>query len=343
MLAAVALLMVVSAPAPVATAQSAQAGLPRRLDSYVSNVVRPSAAERRQLLGGEPFTTLLKADPSKEVAVFGAVWIQAPIKAYVDKVKDIENFERGEAFRVTKLISTPPRLEDFDRLLLPDEDLSDLRSCRVGDCELKLGERALLAMRAEVDWDAPDARVAANAVMRRFALDYVTGYLQGGNSRLAVYRDSARPRFVARELQAMVNNMPSLTTYWPNIRRYLTGFPNVVLPDSTSFLYWQEAQFGLKPTVRINHVVIREGAEDTVIASKLLYASHYFWTAIELRVLIPDPARGPGFWLVTVGRSRSDGLSGFTGLLVRRRVQSEAVATALQTLRITKARLESPR
>ena len=46
--------------------------------------------------------------------------------------------------------------------------------------------------------------------------------------------------------------------------------------------------------------VIQEGAEETVVASKMLYAGHYFWTGLELRVLIPDPSRTPGFWFVNV-------------------------------------------
>jgi hypothetical protein len=89
--------------------------------------------------------------------VFGAVWIAAPIRRHVEAVKDIENFEQGGAFRVTKRISTPPRLEDFGELRLPDEDLSDLRTCRVGDCELKLGERPLLSLRA---FDSLDGRLS---------------------------------------------------------------------------------------------------------------------------------------------------------------------------------------
>jgi hypothetical protein len=241
---------------------------------------------------------------------------------------------------VTKRISTPPQLEDFAELRLPDEDLSDLRSCRVGDCEIKLGERPLLSLRAEVEWNSFDAHLAANAIMRRFAHQYVLGYLEGGNDRLAVYRDSSRPTFVGQEFGAMVGEMPSLTTYWPNMRRYLLRYPRASLPDSTSFLYWQEAQFGLKPTIRINHLVIREGKEDTIVASKMLYASHYFWTALELRVLVPDPSRGTGFWFVMVNRSRSDGLSGFTGFFVRGRVRNEAQSGVLGALRLTKARLE---
>ena len=324
----------------VETSQRASAvRLPSKLDSYLTRVVRPSSDDRAILLGGEPITKLLDADESKEVAVFGAVWIAAPIRRYVEAVKDIENFEQGGAFRVTKRISTPPRLEDFAELRLPDEDLSDLRTCRVGDCELKLGERPLLSLQPRLTGTAPRRRVA-NTIMRRFAHQYVLGYLEGGNDRLAVYRDSSRPTFAGRGFGAMVGEMPSLTDYWPNMRRYLLRYPKASLPDSTSFLYWQEAQFGLKPTIRINHLVIREGKEDTIVASKMLYASHYFWTALELRVLVPDPSRGTGFWFVMVNRSRSDGLSGFTGFFIRGRVQNEAQSGVLAALRLTKTMLE---
>ena len=159
--------------------------------------------------------------------------------------------------------------------------------------------------------------------MQRLALEYATGYPKAGNGRLAVYRDASRPTFVAEEFRAMVDQMPELTSYMPNLRRYLLEYPKESVPDAISFLSWQETEFGLKPTIRINHLTIREGPDETVVASKMLYASHYFWTGLELRALLPDPSRGPGFWSVTVNRSRSDGLSGFTGFFVRRRVRSE--------------------
>jgi len=336
----------VGAIAGVSLLEGTQTGasrLPPRLESYLSNVVRPTATERRQLMSGAPVTKLLDFDPSKEVAVFGAVWIDAPMSRYIEVVQDIENFERGGGFRVTKRLSTPPRLEEFNQLHLPADDVADLRSCRVSDCEIKLGQRGLDAFRTEVNWKAGGTQAAAEAVMRRLALDYVTGYLDGGNDRLAVYRDNSRPTFVADEFRSMVDQMPELTTYMPNLRSYLLQYPKVALPDARSFIYWQETVFGLKPTIRISHLTIREGPEDTVVASKMLYASHYFWTALELRTLVPDPGRGRGFWFVTVSRSRSDGLSGFTGLIVRRRVQSEARDGALAALRLTKRKVEQVR
>ena len=148
-------------------------------------------------------------------------------------------------------------------------------------------EPTLNQMRKEIDWSKPSAKADAEALTRRLALQYVSGYLEGGDSRLAVYRDSARATFVAAEFKAMVDRMPSLTEYLPELKQYLLGFPKATLPNSESFLYWQEAKFGLKPTIRINHVVISEQATHAVVASKMIYSSHYFWTALELRVLVP--------------------------------------------------------
>ncbi len=322
------------------TAAQQPAGLPPVLDRYVTDVVRLGASERERLLAGHPVTRLLDADESKEVAVFGAVWIDAPRSAYVARVTDIEAFERGGAFRVTKKISDPPRLEDFDALELPAEDLRALPRCRVGRCDVKLGEAALERFQREVDWNAPNHADTANALMRRIAHEYVTNYLAGGNTRLAVYRDSDRPTFVAGEFESMVNAMPAIASYMPDFRRYLLEYPAVNLPGATSFLYWQETTFGLKPTIRISHLTVRESDTETVVGSKMIYASHYFWTGLELRVLLPDPARGEGFWFVTVNRSRSDGLSGFTGFFVRRRVRSEVQNASLASLQMTRSLLE---
>lgn len=333
----------VIAIASVEPSQGTVPTLPPRLEQYLTTTVKLTADERKQLTDGAPVTRLLDADESKEVAVFGAIWINAPIARYVEAVKDIENFERGGGFKVTKRIGAPPRLEDFAQLRLPHEDVADLRACRVGDCEVKIGEQALQRFRSDVEWSSPNAQAAANALMQQLCFEYVAGYLEGGNERLAVYRDRSRPTFVAREFRAMIDEMPELTTYMPNVRHYLLEYPKVTLPDSTSFLYWQETEFGLKPTIRISHLTIRERPEDTVVTSKMLYASHYFWTGLELRALLPDPSRGQGFWFVTVNRSRSDGLSGFTGSFVRRQVLSEVQDGALAGLKTTRQRLERTR
>jgi hypothetical protein len=306
----------------------------------VTKVVKPTAAQRKEMFAGQPITQILDADPSQEVSVFGIVWVKAPVARYVTAIRDIEQFEKGENFRVTKKVSSPPRLDDFAQLTLPADDLEDLKSCRVGACDLKLSEASLNRIRKEIDWAKPTAKADVERLARRLMLDYINGYLEGGDSRLATYRDSDRPTFVGAEFKTMVDRMPSLTEYLPDLKNYLLNYPKVSLPKAVSFVYWQEAKFGLKPTIRINHLTIAEDPTHVAVASKMLYASHYFWTAIELRVLVPDPARGEGFWFASVNRSRSDGLSGFVGRLIRGKVRGEAQKGMEAALSITKTMLE---
>lgn len=319
---------------------TAPALLPRLLETYLTRYVRLEADARAKLLAGQPVTKLLDSDPAKEVAVFGAVWVDAPIDKYLAAVRDIERFESGGSFRITRKISARPRAEDFAELKLPPEDIEDLRSCRLSNCELKLAARPIERIRREVDWSKPDAEQRVNAIARDTVFEYVTSYLQGGNEQLAVYRDLDRPTFVAGEFAAMVDRLKALTEFLPAIRRYLLEFPRATLPNSESFLYWQEVKFGLKPTIRINHLVIAQDPSGATIASKMLYATHYFWTALELRVLVRDPARGSGFWFITESRSRSDGLSGFVGRVIRGRVRGEAEKGVATVLRVTKETME---
>ena len=334
-------LLVALAAAPSLEGQTKPAPLPARLEQYLTKHVRLTATLHAQLLRGQPVAHLLDSDPSKEVSVFGAVWIAAPMSRYLAAVKDIEQFEKGDNFLVTKRISSPPRLEDFAEMRMQPDDAKDLRKCKVGSCAIKLSEGSLLRVRREIDWSKPDADARVDELTRQIALEYVDGYLAGGNARLAAYRDSNRPTFVAHEFEAMVQQMPSLTEFLPDVKKYLLEFPNATLPDAESFLYWQEAKFGLKPTIRINHLTLAEQPAGSVVVSKMLYASHYFWTALELRVLVPDPARGDGFWFVNINQSRSDGLSGFVGSLIRGKVRGEAEKSMLVALKHTKTRMEA--
>lgn len=322
-------------------ASTAPAQLPDGFARYLDTVVKPSGAQRRRLLASEPITKLLDADASVEIAAFGAIWVQAPASRYVDALKDIETFERGSGFRVTKRISTPPRVDDFSELRLPAEDVRDLADCRVGDCIVKLGQPSIEEIRRRVDFRRPSAKQDVEAVFRERMVEYVNGYLERGNAGLAVYRDASRPTFVAREFTSMIERMPALAEYLPHIRRFLLDYPQAPIPNATDFVYWQEVEFGLRPTIRISHLLLHEQPGQVVVASKMLYASHYFWTGLELRVLLADPARGPGFWFITVNRSRSDGLSGFTGFFVRGRVRRHVEQGLLAALTSIKARMES--
>jgi hypothetical protein len=337
--AAVATLVLTHTSAPLAQAPTG-AALPARFDRYLSTVVRATLRDRSRLLAGEPVTKLLDTGDVSEVGVFGAVWIRTSPQRYVEAVSDIETFERGGAFHITKRVSVPPRLDDFAALTLPLIDVRDLRNCRVGDCKLKLDRASLEAIRARVDFTKPTAQHDIDTVMRESLLHVATAYGETGNTELPIYQDGTPPMAVAREFDAMVARMPEFTEWIADPRPHFLAPLAPALPGVLDFLYWQDVSFGLKPTIRMSHVVSYDGPSGTVVASKMIYATHYFRSALEVRVLVPDPARGPGFWFVMVNRTRLDGLTGLIGFLVRGHVRGEVQKGALGVLAATKRKLE---
>lgn len=314
--------------------------LPRVLDACLANDVRLTPDERDRLAGGALVTTVLESEVSAEVAVFGAVWVNAPAEGYVAHVRDIQRFEPGSVFKQTRRFSASPDTDDVAELRLTREALDELRRCRVGRCGLKLPADAITQLQARVDWSRATAADEAQAWFREWVVRGVREYQARGNDALAVYQDGSRTTSVAEELRSLVALLPPLTPQLGAIRSHLLEFPHTPLPQAENIYYWQEAQFGLKPTLRVHHLSIFQQPGETVVVSKLLYATHYFWTDLEFTVLREDPARGPGFWLLTISRNRADGLSGLTGRFVRQQARSEVLQRTAAVLRDTKAHLE---
>jgi hypothetical protein len=230
-------------------------------------------------------------------------------------------------------ISEPPRLEDFAAFELHEEDVAALRRCRPRDCDVNLGPRGFAAL-SRVDWSAPNATDHVRDLARQTAFEYLQAYRSGGNQALAVYTDRERPLFVAQEFADMAKRASQLPDVLPELSAYLLGHPVAPRPaDTEAFYYWSEADFGLKPVFRINLVVIHRpaaGGARYAIATKQLYANHYFHTALELRLLYDDEQRpGHAHYLLVLNMARSDGLTGLFGGIIKSRVR-DASRTALQ-------------
>jgi hypothetical protein len=204
-----------------------------------------------------------------------------------------------------------------------------------------LDENAIGRIQKEVDWSKSTATADVNTLVRQLALEYVTAYQRGGNKELAVYRDKKRPAYVAEEFKAIVDEMPILQQQESALRQYLLEYPGAQLANATSFLYWHKVSFGLKPTIMINHEVITETPQRALVATKQLYASHYFWAALEMRELTPDPSRGEGFWFVDVSRGRSASLGGgIKGHAIRGRAEKESLKGLNEGMQVAKSSVE---
>src|SRR5262249_57886952 len=79
---------------------------------------------------------------------------------------------------------TPPRIEDFSELTIDRDDFNDLRECRPGRCDVRVGTAAARTLATAIDWRAPDAADRLNAWAREQLTAYVASYIAQGDNAL---------------------------------------------------------------------------------------------------------------------------------------------------------------
>jgi hypothetical protein len=148
--------------------------------------------------------------------------------------------------------SEMPRLDDLSRLTFDAGDLDEIRSCRVGDCDIQLSADQIRRLRAAVDWSRPDARSHANQMLRELLFEYVERYRREGNPALLEYADDEPPVRIADELRLLVSHSSAVLTGLPEFGELLRtrrGCSRPAIP------LLSKEQFGL-PVVSITYVLI---------------------------------------------------------------------------------------
>jgi hypothetical protein len=285
---------------------------------------RFGSADLRAVHAGEAVVKSLDTPLRQELAVFGVVYVAVPTAKFVDRFADIERFEKGPRIPQIGRFGNPPRLGDLMPLTLPANDVAALAGCRPGDCGMKLSTAAMTRFRSQVEWSSSNASLQAHRIARDMILELVAAYQMNGNAALGRYDDGSEPVAVGEQFRGILGNSHQLPIPVPELMAYLDSYPHGRPAGTQEFLYWSVAEFGLKPTVLINHVIIyplasRPSGVSHVIAIKQLYANHYFHTALELRFLVDDDRRpgGRGFYLLSIIRSRIDGTTGLKGSFLR--------------------------
>lgn len=328
----------------VGTGLTASQTAPTDVDRLLAAAYGATPADLVQLHQGRPIVTVLPSAVDREVVVAGAVRIDAPAERTLDAVRHIERLERGGGFLQTRRLSEPPVLEDFAQYHVTTEDVAALRECRPGRCAVKVGLDDYPRL-ASIDWTAADVGEQVDRLARRAALDYVAAYRRGGNRALAVYADASRPLFVAQEFADMVQRANQLQGPLADLATVFLEYPTVTMPAYDEFFYWSVADFGLKPVFRLNHVMMLPVAYPRgarfAVATKQLYANHYFHTGLEVRALVDDARGSAAHYLVVLNVARSDGLTGLFGGMVKGKVEAASRDGLRRALVATKAKSEA--
>src|SRR6516162_8138754 len=105
--------------------------------AVMTRYLRFSAGDLADVQNGKVVRHSTDASAPGELAVAGAVRIRATKTAFLDRVRDIAQFKRGPDILQIGRFSAPPVLQDLDALTI-DKDDFDPRTCRLGDCDIRL-------------------------------------------------------------------------------------------------------------------------------------------------------------------------------------------------------------
>ena len=268
-----------------------------------------------------PVVRLAPVADKREIAVAGLVNIRAGAEEFLRAYRQGMTQKNNAAILEIGTFGAQPALNDLESLTLEARDIEDLRECVVGACEIKLSAAMIERFRNEIDWNAADYQLKVTNLFKQMLSDYVRDYRARGEAALIEYNDKRNEVSLASEQRA-------LTTASGYINDLLAGSKEglQLVEDA---IVWSKIKFGLKPVIAVNHVTIYRRASETgpqvLIASKQLYANHYFNASLALTAFVNIPGEAPGAYLVYENRSRADGLDGPLGKIKRGVVEKKAL------------------
>ena len=304
-----------------------------------------SASDISKLDTGAVITNASDGQSANEVFVVAAVKVRAPRKRVADYYGQMISYVDGKVTLAFGRFGSPPSLADVKDLAFDRSEADDMKSCRPGRCDTRLGGAGLESLRSAVDWTAADYVDRVNAFARKAAVDYVTAYQSRGDAALVTYNDRAEPVSLKDQWLGILGNSPIFHQYTPELKSYLEQFPTGSLPGSRTVLYWVKEDYGLKPVISIVHGVIYDppGRPDrTIVVQKQLYASHYYDGSLAVATLLDtEDAGSPATYMVYANRSRGDLLKGGFGGIRKNAARGPARRAAEQTLGSMKQALEA--
>lgn len=340
----ISLLLVISlsTTAPVVPQQASD------LQRFFEENVRLSKQQIVTIASGTAVTKELPRRDAKEVFLFGAVYVQAAPEKYVAFARDFDRLRSLPSYLGLEVISSPPKISDFEGFSFGADDIKSLRECKSGDCPVQLPAKGIEEFRRDVNWSAPDVGRQVNQLLQQNAVDGLLAYQRQGNSVLGIYNDKSQPTEVARQFSYMLSYYRALPEQLPEFYQYLLAYSAAKPAGVEDAFYWSNVEFGLKPTLRLVHVITMPWNTPDgmayVIAEKQLYSSHYFETALDLTFCFPGQDRAePGFHLVKIMGSEQAGLTGVSGSIVRRAAVGRSLSNLQKALTTIRSRLESER
>lgn len=308
---------------------------------------RPSVitndADRQRLDAGGTLSRVI-AGQQHAIAVFSATPVDVNGDRLVNWMRQIAALKKSQYVEAIERFSSPPRLEDLDRLTIDAGDIEDLERCRPRQCGMKLSPAEIEDLQRTLHAEGGNRPHVIQGAFRRLVLRRVQTYIASGHHALANYEDHGASVSLEASFSRLVQQSAFLGQQVPELAAFLDRWPDASMPEVESFLYWSKERLGAKAIISVTQISIMRGdghaTPDALAVGKQVFATHYMDASLSVTAIVCDHSTAQRY-MAYLNRSDVDVLGGFWGGMVRRvlerRLRSEAPAI-LQTLR---QRLES--
>lgn len=300
-------------------------------------------ADFATLAQGQTVVNPLPTREKSEVAVCGLVGLDVPAEVFLQSFRDSMTRKSSPAILEIGRFNSTPTLDDLQSLTFEQRDLDDLKECVIGDCELKLSATMIERLNKELDAESPDYQIQATRLIKLMLVDYVREYLARGDAALIKYYDKSKEVPLASEQRDLMAASTYMNNVLPEVSEHLKGFPKSETTIVENAIVWSKIKFGLKPVIAINHITVykRQQNPQIVVASRQIYANHYFDSSLALTAFTSIPGATPGSYLFYENRSRVDGMEGTFGKFKRGIVEDKALDGLKSILESSRANLSA--
>jgi hypothetical protein len=286
-----------------------------------------SPVDRESLESGTPIVRFLQAT-GHEVGAFTAIALPPAVTA--DRaaawMRRVELLRENPYVIASQRLSTPPRLEDFERLVLDDDDIEEIRRCVPGRCGVKLSAADLTSLTAIARSGGTHWKPRLQQAFREMLLRRALTFTAGGLAALDDLVDKKHPSSPAGAFAPLVAHTAFLGDRTPELARRLLHCGAVPPAGGESFMYWSKERLGGRPVIAVTHILLMPPAgasSPLLMVGAQVYASHYLDASLTVTAFLRDqPTSRPYF--VYLHRSSVDLLSGFWGGLARSIIESRA-------------------
>jgi hypothetical protein len=316
------------------------------LETFFRQNIGLSEDQIAAVRSGQAVAVTLPPRTPAEVLLFGAVYIHVSPETYFQFARNFDRIRQVPGFLALGVFTDPPQLSDLKGFVLDSDDIEDLKNCEPGNCRIQMPATSIEELHRSINWSAADVDEQVNQGLQKTAFELLLAYQREGNAALGIYDDKRNPTAVPEQFAYLLSYDNALAEHAPDFYHYLLDYPHGKPAKFEETFFWTKVKFGLKPTLRIEHMVTMRGAPaDHVacaIAKKQLYSSHYFQTAMDVSICVrdSDDPKQPGFYLIEALGSEQAGLTGAKGSIVRKAAVGRAVSNLQKGLTRLRNKLE---